>query len=92
MASHLALNVEASDAWTTHLAISNRGALFRQLVENPTFQGDRIITVGSTFNLDRMVPAGWGVEIPVTVTHVRDRPGPPFPPPGVTSGRTTFEI
>ena len=78
MASHLALNVEASDVWTTRLAISNRGALFRQLVENPTFQGDRIITVGSTFNLDRMAPAGWGVEIPVTVTHVRTDQDPRF--------------
>ena len=42
-ASHLALDIEASDVWTTHLAVRSRGALFRQLVENPTFQGDRVI-------------------------------------------------
>ena len=78
MASHLALDVDASDVWTTHLAVSSRGALFRQLAENPTFQGDRIINVGSTFNLDRMAPADWGVEIPVTVTHVRSDQNPQF--------------
>ena len=78
MASYLALDVEASDVWTTHLAVSNRGALFRQLTENPTFQGDRIISLGSTFNLDRMAPADWGVEIPVTVTHVRNDQDPRF--------------
>ena len=78
MASHLALNIEASDVWSTRLTISNRGALFRQLVEKPTFQGDRIITVGSTFNLDRMTPAGWGVEIPVTISHVRTDQDPRF--------------
>ena len=60
------------------MAVSNRGALFRQLTENPTFQGDRIISLGSTFNLDRMAPADWGVEIPVTVTHVRNDQDPRF--------------
>ena len=78
IASHLALDLDASDVWTTHLAVSSRGALFRQLAENPTFQGDRIINVGSTFNLDRMAPADWGVEIPVTVTHVRSDQNPQF--------------
>ena len=78
MASHLALDVDASDVWTTHLAVSTRGALFRQLAENPTFQGDRIINVASTFNLDRLAPADWGVEIPVTVTHVRSDQNPQF--------------
>ena len=78
MASHLALDVEASDVWTTHLSVSGRGALFRQLTENPTFQGDQIISVGSTFNLDRMAPADWGVEIPVTVTHQRSDQNPQF--------------
>ena len=78
MASHLALDVEASDVWTTRLVISNRGSLFRQLVENPTFQGERIISAGSTFNLDRITPAGWGVEIPVTLTHVRTDYDPRF--------------
>jgi len=77
-ASHLALDVEASDVWTTRVAVSNRGGLFRQLVENPSFQGERIVTVGSTFNLDRMTPAGWGVEIPVNVTHVRAGQDPHF--------------
>ncbi|MCH7933457.1 MAG: hypothetical protein IIC36_05625 [Gemmatimonadetes bacterium] len=77
-ASHLALDIEASDVWTTHLAVRSRGALFRQLVENPTFQGDRIINLGSTFNLDRLAPADWGVEIPVTVTHVRSDRDPRF--------------
>ena len=78
MASHLALDVEASDVWTTRLATSSRGGLFRQLSENPTFQGDRIISLGSTFNLDRMAPADWGVEIPVTVTHVKSDQDPLF--------------
>ena len=78
VASHFALDVDASDVWTTHVAVSSRGALFRQLTENPTFQGDRIINFGSTFNLDRMAPADWGVEIPVTVTHVRSDQDPRF--------------
>ena len=78
IASHLALDIEASDVWTTHLAVSTRSALFRQLVDNPTFQGDRTISVGSTFHLDRLTPSEWGVEIPVTLTHVRTDQDPRF--------------
>jgi len=78
LASHLALDIEASDVWTTHLAVTTRGALFRQLTENPTFQNDRIVSFSSTFNLDRMAPADWGVEIPLTVTHFRTDQNPRF--------------
>ena len=78
MASHVALDIDASDVWTTRVAVSNRGGLYRQLVETPSFQGERIVTVGSTFNLDRMAPAGSGVEIPVTVTHVTASQDPHF--------------
>ena len=78
MASHVALDIAASDVWTTRLTVSSRGALFRQLSESPTFRGDRVISLGSTFNLDRMAPADWGVEMPVTVTHVRSDQDPRF--------------
>ena len=78
LASHLALDVEASDVLTTRLSVSTRGGLFRQLVESPTFQGERIVSVGSTFNVDRMTPADWGVEIPVTLSHVTTDQDPRF--------------
>ncbi len=78
IASHLALDVDASDVWSTRLSVSTRGGLFRQLVGNPTFQGERNVSLGSMFNLDRMTPADWGVEIPITLSHVTTDQDPRF--------------
>jgi hypothetical protein len=78
VASHFGVDVEASDVWTTHMTVTSRGALFRQLEDNPTFQADRVFSVNSTLNVERMTPAGWGVEIPLTVSHVQADQDPQF--------------
>ena len=78
VASHFGVDVEASDVWTTHMTFTNRGALFRQLKENPTFQADRVFNLNSTLNLERMTPATWGVEIPLTISHVQVDQDPQF--------------
>ena len=78
VASHFGVDVEASDVWTTHMTVTSRGALFRQLEDNPTFQADRVFSLNSTLNVERMTPAAWGVEIPLTVSHVQADQDPQF--------------
>ena len=78
VASYFGVDVEASDVWATHMTVTSRGALFRQLEDNPTFQADRVFSVNSTLSLDRMTPAAWGVEIPLTVSHVQAEQDPQF--------------
>lgn len=78
VASHFGVDVEASDVWTTHMTVTSRGALFRQLEDNPTFQADRVFSLNSTLSLERMTPAAWGVEIPLTVSHVQADQDPQF--------------
>ena len=78
VASHFGVDVEASEVWTTHMTVTSRGALFRQLEQNPSFQADRVFSLNSTLNLERMTPAGWGVEIPLTVSHVEAHQDPQF--------------
>ena len=78
LASHLGVNVEASDVWTTQMTLTSRGALFRQLEENPTFQADRVFSLSSILNLEQMTPASWGVEIPLSVSHVEADQDPQF--------------
>ena len=78
VASHFGVDIEASDVWTTHMAVTSRGALFRQLEDNPTFQADRVFSLNSTLHLDRMTPAAWGIEMPLTVSHVQADQDPQF--------------
>ena len=78
VASHFGVDIEASDVWTTHMTVTSRGGLFRQLEDNPTFQADRVFSLNSTLNVERMTPAAWGVEIPLTVSHVRADQDPQF--------------
>ncbi len=78
VASHFGVDVEASDVWTTQMTLTSRGALFRQLEENPTFQADRVFSLNSILNLERMTPASWGVEIPLSVSHVEADQDPQF--------------
>ena len=78
VASHFGVDVEASDVWTTRMTVTSRGALFRQLEENPTFQADRVFSLNSILNLERMTPATWGVEMPLTVSHVEADQDPQF--------------
>ena len=78
VATHITVDIDASDVWTTRLSLTNRGPLFRQLTENPTFLGHRTVGVSSTLNFERMTPATWGVEIPLTLTHVQTDQDPQF--------------
>ncbi len=78
VASHITMDIDASDVWTTRLSLTKRGPLFRQLSENPTFLGDRTMSVRSTLNFERMTPASWGVEIPLTLTHFKTDQDPRF--------------
>ena len=78
LASHLGVDVEASDVWTTQMTLTSRGALFRQLEENPTFQADRVFSLSSILSLEQMTPESWGVEIPLSVSHVESDQDPQF--------------
>ncbi|HSG09150.1 MAG TPA: hypothetical protein VLA36_12390 [Longimicrobiales bacterium] len=57
---------------------TNRGALFHQLREDPTYQTDRSLSVASTLHLDRWAPAEWGIDVPLTFSSDRTRQDPTF--------------
>ncbi|RMH13463.1 MAG: hypothetical protein D6701_12320, partial [Gemmatimonadetes bacterium] len=78
VATHVALDVQASDVMRTRVRFSSRGGQFRQLEQRPTFQTDRAFDVSSRVRLDRFAPADWGVEIPLQVTHSRTGATPDF--------------
>lgn len=78
LASHLNLDLNASDFMTTRVSVSDRGALFRQLEGDPGYQRDQQWTANSTLQLSRFTPASWGIELPLTVSHTNSGQDPTF--------------
>ena len=70
-AAHLDLDLAVGDVGDVRVTLRGRGSHFRQLEERATYQTDRLLTVSSLVRLDRFTPAGWGIELPLTVTHDR---------------------
>ena len=78
LASHLNLDLAASDFMTTRVSVSDRGALFRQLEGDPSYQRDQQWTANSTLQLSRFAPVSWGIELPLTVSHTSSGQDPTF--------------
>jgi hypothetical protein len=70
-AAHVNMDLVASEVADVRLTLRGRGAHFRQLEEQATYLTDRVVTVASTVRLDRLTPAEWGIDLPLTVTHDR---------------------
>jgi hypothetical protein len=56
---------------TTRLNVTDRGAFFRQLRDQPTYQNDRTLTLFTSLALDRWLPSEWGLDLPVTFEMAR---------------------
>ena len=78
LASQLNLDLTASDFMTTRVSVSDRGALFRQLEGDPSYQRDQQWSANSTLRLSRFAPASWGIELPLTVSHTTSGQDPTF--------------
>lgn len=78
VAGFVGATLAAGDVIESRFTFSSRGALFRQLEEDPTYQADRTLSVSSTVRLGRFTPAAWGVELPLSVSHDRLAQDPTF--------------
>lgn len=70
--------LDAAGVLTSRLTVTNRGAFFRQLRDEPSYQTDRRISLSSTLRLERWAPAEWGIEMPLTVGLDRTTRAPTF--------------
>jgi hypothetical protein len=77
-AGFLDINLEASELFSTSVSYSGRGPFFRQLSGDPTYQDDAAFALRSTLELGRVIPEGWGLSMPVAVTHTRLSQDPTF--------------
>ncbi|MGH7505943.1 MAG: hypothetical protein ACRELX_09840, partial [Longimicrobiales bacterium] len=60
------------------VAYTSRGPVFRQLNEDARYYGSGDVNATVTANMERMMPAGWGIVAPLTVTHSNAVQDPQF--------------
>lgn len=78
LAGSVDVGLEAGGVVTSRLSVTDRGATFRQLRDEPTYQTDRSLASVSTLALDRWLPAAWGIELPLTLELGRSSQSPRF--------------
>ncbi len=78
LAASLDADLVAGGVVTSRLRMSSRGATFRQLRDDPTYQTDRALNLVSSVALDRWLPRAWGLELPLTVELGRTTQAPRF--------------
>ncbi|HET9438706.1 MAG TPA: hypothetical protein VFO52_00960 [Longimicrobiales bacterium] len=76
MASNLSLEVLGGDFLSANLSYANQGALFRQLNQDAGYQAAGDFSLNTTAQLGNLLPVAWGMDIPLTVAHARNRLDP----------------
>ncbi|MGH7528781.1 MAG: cell surface protein SprA [Gemmatimonadales bacterium] len=70
------VTLAAADVADLSLSWSRRDAQFRQLGDNPSYVTQDAAAVAGTLRLDRLLPDGWGLSLPLTVRHARNASDP----------------
>ncbi|MEJ2202898.1 MAG: hypothetical protein P8170_02180 [Gemmatimonadota bacterium] len=78
LASSVEAILDGAGVLTSRLSYTSRGALFRQLRDDPTYQTDASLAWSSTLRLGRWAPVEWGIELPLTLRLDRTSLDPVF--------------
>ena len=78
VAGSVDIELDGAGALLTRLSFTSRGASFRQLRDDPTYQTDRTVDLSTTLRLERWMPVEWGLELPVTLDVNRTAQAPSF--------------
>jgi hypothetical protein len=76
VAGSVDFQLDGAGVLLTRLSVTDRGAYFRQLRDQPTYQDDRTVNLYSSLAVDRWLPSDWGLDLPVTFEHSRASQAP----------------
>jgi len=76
-AANVTLDVQ-NDAFTAAVNFSSQSPVFRQLNQDATYVGGGELSLSFSPKVDRMLPARWGLDMPVSITHARTVQSPSF--------------
>lgn len=77
-AGTVGVTAQLSDFANVRVSMSNRGALFQQIGRDATYQASEDFGISSRLELGHLAPAGWGLNMPLTVQHTRSAQDPVF--------------
>lgn len=66
----------ASDVGTLDLSFVRQNGQFRQIGQDPSYKASNALRVATTWRLDRFLPTGLGLSIPVTLDYTRTGEAP----------------
>ncbi|HSG66904.1 MAG TPA: hypothetical protein VLD39_17990, partial [Gammaproteobacteria bacterium] len=76
-AANLTLDV-ASDVLSASVSYANQGSVFRQLTNDASYVAAGDLSLNSRAQLGRMLPASWGMDVPISVSHISSARTPSF--------------
>ncbi len=76
-ASNVTLDLQ-SDALSATLGYSSQSAVFRSLSQDASYVGTGDLSLSTRAQLDHVLPASWGLDIPISVTHSASVRNPSF--------------
>lgn len=77
-AGEVSASLNMGDFGMLRVGVRRRDPNFRQLGEQPSFLTNDDLELTSSWRLDRFLPAGWGLALPLTVTHRASGADPQF--------------
>ncbi|MEO5510338.1 MAG: hypothetical protein ABIV28_05295, partial [Longimicrobiales bacterium] len=77
-AAAVSLNLNAGDFINGSISFSHQNDVFQQLNETPSYLAAGDLSFNADAHLDRMLPSDWGVDLPLSVTHIRSGQDPTF--------------
>lgn len=75
-AGNLSLDLRGGDFLTTNLSYANQGSLFRQLNQDASYVANGDFSMTTSAQLGQLMPASWGLDVPITVAHARTAQDP----------------
>ncbi|MGH7468506.1 MAG: hypothetical protein ACRENP_11150 [Longimicrobiales bacterium] len=78
MAGSFTMDVRGGDFLNASITYANQSAVFRQLNQDARYLSTGEVSVTSTAQLGQLTPGGWGLDLPLSVTHTRSGQDPLF--------------
>ena len=76
VAGNIALTLQGGDFLNASITYANQGALFRQLNQDAGYLAMGDLSINTSAQLGNFLPAAWGLDIPLTVSHGRSNQDP----------------
>ena len=76
IAGNVSINLQGGDFLSSNITVAHQGAMFRQLSQEANYLGTGDLSLNTTAQLGQLLPASWGLEMPISISHSRSSQDP----------------